>query len=70
MKNAKKKQTPNHLTAAQYINYLEKFGLRDTNPIAFTTGNDPRDQHYVRQTNGQPTRITHRVNKLKQAWGV
>lgn len=49
-----------------------KFGLQYRAPvIAFVTGNDPHDQHYVRQTQtSTPAQIVRKVNKLKQAWGV
>lgn len=67
----KAKQTPNHITN---VEYLKRFGWVNTTPshatpIAFTTGDHPLDQHYHRASTATPT-ITHRVNKLKQAWGV
>ena len=50
-----------------------KFGLlmKVPTPIAYTTGDNPRDQHFVYSpaSNTAP-RVTRRVNKLKEAWGV
>jgi hypothetical protein len=70
----KKKQTPNRITN---VEYLKRFGCVNTTPshtqpaalIAYTTGDHPLDQHYHRASTATPT-ITHRVNKLKEAWGV
>lgn len=47
-----------------------KFGLQYSAPVvAFVTGNDPHDQHFVRPAS-TPAQVTRKVNKLKQAWGV
>lgn len=49
--------------------FQQKFGLVHTTPVAFVTGNDRHDQHYVR-ANNTPAQVMRKVNKLKQAWGV
>ena len=50
--------------------FQQKFGLVHTT-VAFVTGNDRHDQHFVRQsTKNTPAQIMRKVNKLKQAWGV
>ena len=36
--------------------------------IAFVTGNNPYDQHYVRLS--RTPKIVRKASKLKQAWGV
>jgi hypothetical protein len=48
--------------------FQQKFGLVHTTTVAFVTGNDRHDQHFVRKNT--PAQITRKVNKLKQAWGV
>ena len=56
-----------HFTLESYPNPAQTHKVH-AGAVAFVTGNDPRDQHYV-QPKKQPS-ITHRVDKLKAAWGV
>lgn len=56
-----------HFTLESYPNPAQTHKVH-AGAVAFVTGNDPRDQHYVRPTRTVAT--THKINKLKAAWGV